>query len=334
VAQVVCSDGFAGVERYVLSLSTGLVAQGCSVVVIGGDPKRMYADLEHRVEAWYKATTVTDAIRQLVRAGRFDIVHSHMTAAEVAVCATRIIGRGRFFTTRHFASRRGKTAWGKIASRGIERMVDQQLAISDFVAARVDGHSVVIKPGVPCDYEARSADRHPIALVAQRLEAEKQTEVALQAWARSGLAGRGWVLHIAGAGAEEAKLRTLAEDLGITEACKFLGPRADMTRHYREASMLLATRPDEPFGLVVVEAMAAALPVVAAAGGGHLETVGACPEAKLYAPGNADEAAAQMLELADDEGTRTAYGARLQAVQRERFDVDRQIKQTLAAYLA
>ena len=54
--------------------------------------------------------------------------------------------------------------------------------------------------------------------------------------------------------------------------------------------MLLAPCQIEGLGLTVLEAMAAALPVVAVGAGGHLETVGAVAGAALHPPGDADRA--------------------------------------------
>jgi len=334
VAQIVCSDAFAGVERYIVTLASGLAADGCDVVVFGGDSRRMRAELQGIAESWHPARSVRDAVVSLLRAGRFDIVHAHMTAAESAVLATRLVNHGRFFVTRHFAARRGASPGGRLIGAAIRHIVDRQLAISDFVAASIDGPSVVVRPGVPVDAEALPDGREPIVLVAQRLEAEKCTEVAIEAWALSGLAAQDWELQIAGSGAQELRLRSLARSLGVASSCRFLGARDDLRQRFRRASILLATRPDEPFGLAVVEAMAAALPVVAAAGGGHLETVATCADARLFPPGDAQGAAHALVDLATDEEARCRYGARLRAVQRERLSDERQVREVLDLYRA
>jgi glycosyltransferase involved in cell wall biosynthesis len=80
--------------------------------------------------------------------------------------------------------------------------------------------------------------------------------------------------------------------------------------------------------------MAAGLPVVAAAGGGHLETVGVCPDAALFEPGDVDGAAFQLRSLGAHEGRRQIYGQKLQAIQREHFDSSAQAEQMVAIYRA
>ena len=46
VVQVVRSDAFAGVERYLCQVANGLDSRGHHLTVIGGDPDRMRAELE------------------------------------------------------------------------------------------------------------------------------------------------------------------------------------------------------------------------------------------------------------------------------------------------
>lgn len=332
VAQLVCSDDFAGVERYVANLSNDLAEAGCDVVVLGGAPDRMRRELVGGQESWWPVATVGQAAFRLARLGHFDIVHTHMTAAEIAASALRAVSGGQFVTTRHFAANRGTTLLGRWASMAIRRLGPTQLAVSDYVATHIDGPSLVLRPGVPSQVSPPHMTRRPVVLVAQRLETEKHTDIALRAWQRSGLAQLGWEIHLAGGGAQEGALRSLAQDLAVTDSVRFLGPRHEMAAMYQTASLFLASRPDEALGLAVLEAMAAGLPVVAAAGGGHLETVGACPDAALFPPDDVDEAAALLRSLGSDEERRRAYGQQLQILQRERFDASTQAKQMVAMY--
>jgi glycosyltransferase involved in cell wall biosynthesis len=98
------------------------------------------------------------------------------------------------------------------------------------------------------------------------------------------------------------------------------------------AGLLLAPRPDEAYGLSVVEAMAVGLPVVAAAGGGHLETVGPVSGSGLFPPEDVAGAAAALRALAVDEGRRAGYGEDLRAAQRERFTLEAQQRATDEVY--
>ena len=112
----------------------------------------------------------------------------------------------------------------------------------------------------------------------------------------------------------------------------FLGHRNDVWDLMQSSAVLLAPDTDEAFGLSVVEAMARGLPVVAAGSGGHLETVGSVPGAALFRPGDPEDAARLLRDLAGSEEKRDAYGARLQALQREQFTVDTAGPPTDAVY--
>ena len=65
----------------------------------------------------------------------------------------------------------------------------------------------------------------------------------------------------------------------------------------------------EPFGQVVVEGMAAGLPVIAADAGGPAETIDDEVTGLLYPPGDVDALAERLLRLARDEELRKRLGA-------------------------
>jgi hypothetical protein len=146
--------------------------------------------------------TLPLAARSLLRLRRVDVVHAHMTAAELAAVLTRPTLRAPLVATCHFAQLRGASRAGRLAARVIAPRLAAQLAISGLVRDRVEGPSVVVRTGV-ADVGGLHPhnERRPVVLVAQRLEREKRTDVALHVWATSGLADRGWRLEVAGSGA-------------------------------------------------------------------------------------------------------------------------------------
>ena len=81
VVQVVRSNAFAGVERYMCQVANGLVSRGHHLAVIGGDPARMHAELDSRSD-YQPAETVLQTARALAGRRDADVVHVHMTAAE------------------------------------------------------------------------------------------------------------------------------------------------------------------------------------------------------------------------------------------------------------
>jgi glycosyltransferase involved in cell wall biosynthesis len=314
-------------------LACAQAATGDEVVIVGGDPLSMAAAV-HGAARLVPGATVGEVMTSVHRWRRgADIVHAHMTAAEIA-CAAALLGSSTpVVVTRHFARVRGSNPVSTLAAAGAAARVSAQMAISHYVASSIGGVSTVIHPGVlSTDSTVPAAARRPIVLVAQRLEAEKETEVAMTAFARSGLAPKGWRLELAGGGAERVHLEALAARLEIAQSTDFLGHRSDVTQLMRSASVLLAPCRVEGLGLTVLEAMAEALPVVAAGAGGHLETVGSVPGAALHPGGDADTAGSLLAALAIDPAARDAYGAALQRAQRERFTPEHQARETSAVY--
>ncbi len=319
VVHVVCTDAFAGVERYVATLAATQQGRGMSVAVLGGSTRRMPQELAGSGVRWAPASTPRAAVRSLATT-RPGLVHAHMTAAELAATLGT---RAPVVSTRHFAGRRGSRPWSRLGGRLIGARLSAQVAISDFVAGSVEGTSTVVHPGVPVVRDpAPATDRAPVVLMAQRLEAEKRTDLGLRIWAASGLAGQGWELQVAGSGACRDDLEKLAAGLGVQDSCRFLGARDDVDVLLRSAAVFLAPRPDEPYGLSVVEAMAHATPVVAGAGGGHDETVGSAPGAVMVPADDPARAGALLAGLARDTPRRAAYGTALRELQRDRFSLE------------
>jgi glycosyltransferase involved in cell wall biosynthesis len=194
-------------------------------------------------------------------------------------------------------------------------VVRQDIAISQFVAESIGGPSVVIPNGVPDRPQAPL--EAPTVVMLQRLDTEKATDVGLRAFAHSGLAWEGWRLVVAGDGALRPSLARLVETLDMVGHVELVGHVARTDQLLAGASVLLAPAPREPFGLSVVEAMAHGLPVVAAGGGAHLETVGA--DGLLFTPGDHRAAAGSLARLGADPGLRRSVGYALRRRQQERF---------------
>jgi len=299
--------------------------------VVGGDPARMRPALAPARVTHAGARRAGDVVLAALRAPRPDLVHTHMTAAELAALATWPLVRRPIVTTRHFAAPRGHNPAGRFAYRPVSRLVRREIAISAFVAARVGTPCVVIPNGIPAPVTTVTT-REPVVLVAQRFEAEKDTVTAIRAWAESGLATEGWRLELAGSGSEEPALRALVEDRCPAGSVRFLGHVPDLGASLAAASILLATTPAEGFGLTVVEAMATATPVVAAAGGANVETAGGVADPALFPPGDAAACAALLRRLAHDPERRRALGARLRARYEAEYTIERHVDRLEALY--
>ncbi len=133
-------------------------------------------------------------------------------------------------------------------------------------------------------------------------------------------------LHLVGAGAEEAQLRKKVAAYGLAPRVTITPWTNDVPAAMRAADMLVLASRHEGYAMVLVEAMAAGLPIVTTdvgcvgelvIGGQHAEVVDA-PRVSDLAPA--------LLALARDPGTRAKYGRAAHAAAR-RFH------QSSAAYI-
>ena len=125
----------------------------------------------------------------------------------------------------------------------------------------------------------------------------------------------GWECWLAG-GVQKAgegefldELRLAAEQVGIADRVRFLGQRTDVPRLMAAADVFCQpnTGP-EPFGIVLVEALYAGLPVVTSGFGGAAEIVDqTC--GVLTTPGDPEAVAAALGSLIQDPSRRQALGA-------------------------
>ena len=83
----------------------------------------------------------------------------------------------------------------------------------------------------------------------------------------------GSLLAILGKGRLEQDLKELANELGIGEQVKFLGQVPEARRFFRAFDVFALSSDHEPFGMVLLEAMAAGVPLLATACGGAIEVV-------------------------------------------------------------
>ncbi len=115
----------------------------------------------------------------------------------------------------------------------------------------------------------------PLVITVGRLAPEKRFDILLSAFARAS-AGDSARLLVVGGGPQETTLRRLVGELGIAARVIFTGPLEHdrVLDCYAAADVFAFASPTETQGLVIVEAMAAGLPVAAVGAGGVAEVVG------------------------------------------------------------
>jgi glycosyltransferase involved in cell wall biosynthesis len=177
---------------------------------------------------------------------------------------------------------------------------------------------VVPNPVVPDtveDWSSRRRDRSSALTfgISGRLAPWKGQLLFLEAFAAAfrGTEARAHVVGAAMFGEDEysACLQRRATELGIGEQVEFRGFRADIWKEFAELDVLVHSSViPEPFGQVVLEGMAAGLPVVAPNAGGPAELITDGVDGLLVAPGEVEALATALKRLHDDPALRDRLG--------------------------
>ena len=253
-----------------------LEARGCTVhelpMVRSISPKR---DLRHKRE-----------IARLLREHRPDLVHTHSSKAGVlgrsASLSTGIGARVHTPHTFAFLFDAMFSAPKRLLFRGIEKHLakstDRMIAVSQGEATTmveagvVDRDKVCVVPnGVDPERwsgvapasrrELGIPDSGVMVLVAGLLNSAKGQDLAIEALQQAG--SNDIYLVLAGHGEDLGLLQELASKLGVEDRVRFLGWRDDVPALVAAADLVLLPSRWEGMPYVVLEAMAAARPVVA-----------------------------------------------------------------------
>lgn len=186
------------------------------------------------------------------------------------------------------------------------------VAVSEFVRERLEAHGVprhrvtvienFLSPEARAAVRPRGALRPPgerRAVVVSRADPIKRLDLLLGALALRPDVGK---LHVRvlGAGGELGRLRAEAEAAGLPVT--FAGFDPDVAAALADADFYVHTCPVEPFGLSVLEALAAGLPVLVPDRGGAGALVSDGVTGFRYRAGDADDLALGLARLSRAPG--------------------------------
>jgi glycosyltransferase involved in cell wall biosynthesis len=304
IVHLVAPGAAGGLETVVHALATGHAALGHRVHVVGLDDDETTAAFLARFTGTSVATAVLGAHGRAYRRERRlvvellstldpDLVHSHGNRADVIDAPAAVALGIPVVTTVHGftgATLRNRLygmlqrrAFGKFdAVVAVSRPLAEQLR--RFVApARLH----LIANALPATARAvdRTTARHRLGVHDDRLligwvgrmSREKAPDVMITALSRlARLAPRmAMELAMVGDGPERSHLRELARREGVASFVRWHGVIPDAARLMRAFDLLVVSSHTEGTPMVVLEAMAARVPVVATAVGGIPDMVGA-----------------------------------------------------------
>jgi glycosyltransferase involved in cell wall biosynthesis len=359
------SDAFAGTERHIIDLARSMAGRDL-LVSIACPQSSPLADRASALglhvipipkRGKFLDRNAIRTLRRLLRSGQVDIIHAHNgRTALAASIAVRLAGRGRCVVTQHFlepshAGRTGPKGFlSRVAHGWVDRHTHAHIAISsavrDSMIARGESapaEVTVVRNGIsPPDPSALTPAAQirdelgvprdaTFVVCASRLEPEKDLMSLLEAMPLLH-ASPTVKLVIAGAGSMETDLRNRLRDWQLGDCCSLLGFREDVLSIIAAGDLFVLPSKAEPFGLVILEAMALAKPVVATAAGGPLEIVLDDVSGMLVPPNNPAALAAAMQQLINNPPRRAAMGQSGRERFENHFTADRMGRDTLDLY--
>lgn len=372
ILQVSSATTLAGGERHFIELVGGLAAKGHSVEVAlrRSSPLRNTLNpVEVRIHdvALRNSLDLSTALRlrRIIESSEIDVVHAHL-ARDYLVCAIalRNLSRPRLIITRHHYRPLGSN----YLYRRLMARADRVIAVSEYVRDQLlrdrwEGDRVMVihnwlspnwshVPGARRDLSAHYASE-PSGR--ERLRQRWGFTQALVIGSVGSLipakghedlirAGHAIISEfpdiefvIAGEDPSRRKkterdLRRLIEHSGLLGRSCLL-PRVEPVIDLLEAlDVFVLPSWNEAFSLVLIEAMAAALPVIATNMGGPGEIVRPGVTGLLVPPKNPDALAGALRELLSDAMLRRRLGEAARKDVRARFDFGRAINQVEAVY--
>lgn len=129
------------------------------------------------------------------------------------------------------------------------------------------------------------------------------------------------------------QLEQRVKSYGLQAQVRFTGFCPDVAQMIQMMDVIVhASVEPEPFGRVLIEAMACGKPVIAAGAGGVLEIVEPGVTGLLVPPGNAGQLAEAMLRLINDESERQRLGLAGRRRVEQRFSLTQQVRRIEAIY--
>ncbi|MGH7428016.1 MAG: glycosyltransferase family 4 protein [Candidatus Methylomirabilaceae bacterium] len=335
-------EGTAQVH-FVLSLARGLDSRKYELHAwfLGGDGPLSHAlsqaGVQVRAVPWEgvrRDPLGTVRFWRALRGGHYSIIHQHWGGRSVRWVAQKVTG-ARIVTHLH-----ARTS-GSSDPRPIRYRLsntDVTIAVGQAVAECAPGvRPLIIYPSVevPSGQPGSSASeqrRGRVVGTACWLTPIKGVRHLIAAIAVLRPSMPDVRLEIAGAGPDQSALESEVRLQGLEESVKFLGWQEEIGSVMARWDVYAQPSLEEGFGLAVLEAMAAGLPVVASRVGGLPELVEEGRTGWLVPPANPAALAERLRQLLLDPAERHAFGEAGRARARDVFSPQRMVASMAAVY--
>lgn len=350
ILQLSSARHFGGGERHLVDLIKGLIRKGHDIFVAITPDSPLLPELQDvpagniRQLPFQKPFDPGSAweLRRFARDQKIDVIHAHMARDyPIAALAARRTAP-RLIITRHVLFPMGQ--FHRLTRRRVTRVI----AVSEAVASSLRAQNIfskdqiaLVRHGIDLS-RFQSVGRRTDSSVLRvgmvgELSANKGQADFVRAAAIIAAQRDDVEFVIAGRdnSAEEAygrELKELIRSTGFGERIQLVESRVDVTDFLSRLDLFVSASRSEAFGLAIVEAMAAGVPVVATASDGAKEIITDSKTGRLTAIGDLDQLSSRIYELLNDSGERRRLAANARTLAVEKFSLERMIAETEAVY--
>ncbi len=366
VLHILKVKGIAGAEQHLLTLLPGLRARGVDarflILVPPDNPAADFAaaadargvPLEKLVIRHHADVTLYGQLLSKIREFSPDVVHTHLQHGDLyGIPAARWAGVPVVITSRHNDDGRRRNRVLRWLNRWLWGQVNAGIAISESVrqfsmaVENVPANKIVtIHYGISSgqalskslqSYAALRSDLglpdHAILMgTVCRLLDWKGVQYAIDAFGQVQAQFPDSHLVITGDGPMRQSLQTQVHKLHLTSRVHFRGWRSDVGAVMSGLDIFLMPSEREGFGLVLLEAMSYALPVIGSQAGAIPEVIVDGETGIIVAPRKSDEIAEALRWLLADRSLRQYMGLQGQDRLEVQFSAERMIEHTLSLY--
>ncbi len=229
-----------------------------------------------------------------------------------------------------------QTGYVRYVTRRYGNLIDSFSVVSENLKQTIADYEIppsrieVIYLGVDSEGEFDPARVEPMELPGNgasrilwpgRLVEQKDPMLTLEVLVRARERGAEFVLDVVGDGHLKEPVRARAEELGVGDAIQWHPPSQEMARWYRSSDLLLMTSVYEGIPLVIYEALAMRVPVVAPALPGNVEFMDADSGVLVNPRDDIDRYADAIVSLLSDAERRREMGERSRRRMLEEFSL-------------
>jgi len=337
ISQIMLGKGFGGAERYFLDLCLALADAGHSIQAICHPNfvalPALRANGKIRLDtvlAWGKWDPLAPwKIHRMLLDFKPDVVQAHL--ARGALIAGKAARRSSFplvVKTHNYVNLK----YYKYVDHFISTTRDQFKYLKSH---GIPENRISVIPNfsrIPAAETVRARSSGPLVFTAYgRMVRKKGFDLLLQAFAMLVSAGFNTRLLVGGDGPERTRLEKQAHDLGISQHVEFAGWISDVQLFLSRGDVFVLPSRDEPFGIAVLEAMAAGMPIIATRTMGPMEILNQ-GAGYLVAPNSADALLSAMKTSIENPGLSESFAIAALDLYKTRFHESIVVPQLLSLY--